>query len=78
MMFNCEISPLTHLCTRHSTFTPEEEEAFLALSRDPNVYERIVQSIAPSIYGSESVFSCHISLASIAFSSHPQTFTAEF
>ena len=78
MILNCGILPLTHLCTRHSTFTPEEEEAFLALSRDPNVYERIVQSIAPSIYGSESVLSCHISLSSIKFRSHPQTFTAEF
>jgi DNA replicative helicase MCM subunit Mcm2 (Cdc46/Mcm family) len=39
-----------------STFTPEEEEAFLTLSRDPNVYDRICRSIAPSIYGNESLF----------------------
>ena len=47
--------------TNGSTFTPEEEDEFLALSRDPSVYERIVRSIAPSIYGSESML-CYLNI----------------
>ncbi|MGD6807745.1 MAG: minichromosome maintenance protein MCM [Candidatus Bathyarchaeia archaeon] len=33
--------------------TPEEEEQILALSRDPFVHKKIIQSIAPSIFGNE-------------------------
>ncbi len=32
--------------------TPEEEEEILRLSKDPGIYEKIVKSIAPTIYGS--------------------------
>lgn len=35
-----------------NTFTPEEEEELLALSRSPDIYDRLANSIAPSIYGS--------------------------
>lgn len=35
--------------------TPEEEEQILALSKDPNIYKRIISSIAPSIYGYDDV-----------------------
>jgi len=31
---------------------PEEEEAFRRLAAQPNIYETIAKSIAPSIYGS--------------------------
>ncbi len=33
--------------------TPEEEEQILALSRNPEIYSKIIKSIAPSIYGYE-------------------------
>lgn len=36
-------------------FSEEEEEEFIALSRTPNLYERFVKSIAPSIYGNEDI-----------------------
>jgi DNA replication licensing factor MCM5 len=39
----------------HLTFTQEEEESFRRLSQQPNVYETIAKSIAPSIYGSEDI-----------------------
>lgn len=32
-------------------FTPEDEERFLELSRDPNIYQKIASSIAPAISG---------------------------
>ncbi|MBZ3935520.1 minichromosome maintenance protein MCM [Methanimicrococcus blatticola] len=35
--------------------TAEEEEQILELSRDPEVYDKIVASIAPTIYGNEHV-----------------------
>jgi len=35
--------------------SPEEEEEILELSRDPQVHEKIVRSIAPSIYGYEDI-----------------------
>lgn len=31
--------------------TPEEEEEIKGLAKDPNIYEKLVKSIAPSIYG---------------------------
>lgn len=34
-----------------STFTPSEEEQFLALARSSGVYDRIVRNIAPSLSG---------------------------
>lgn len=33
----------------------EEEELFRRLAASPNVYERIAQSIAPSIYGFDDI-----------------------
>jgi len=33
-------------------FTAPEEESFRQLAADPNIYDRIARSIAPSIYGS--------------------------
>ena len=35
--------------------TPEEEEKILALSKDPWVHRKIIQSIAPSIFGYEHI-----------------------
>ena len=35
--------------------TSEEEEEILTLSRDPQIYDKIVASIAPTIYGNEHV-----------------------
>ncbi|WP_316558673.1 minichromosome maintenance protein MCM [Methanimicrococcus hongohii] len=35
--------------------TAEEEEEILELSRDPGIYDKIVSSIAPTIYGNEHV-----------------------
>ena len=34
-----------------ASFTRDEEAAFRELARSPNVYERLVASIAPSISG---------------------------
>ncbi|MEA3281545.1 MAG: LAGLIDADG family homing endonuclease [Euryarchaeota archaeon] len=35
--------------------TPEEEEEIIKLSEDPEIYKKIIASIAPSIYGYEEV-----------------------
>lgn len=35
--------------------TPQEERKFRELAKDPNIYETIAKSIAPSIYGSEDI-----------------------
>jgi replicative DNA helicase Mcm len=35
--------------------TPEEEEQILRLSKDPFIHQKIIQSIAPSIYGYEHI-----------------------
>ena len=35
--------------------TPEEEKEIMELAKDPQVYEKIISSIAPSIYGHEKV-----------------------
>lgn len=35
--------------------TPEEEKEIIKLSKDPDIYSMIIQSIAPSIYGYEEV-----------------------
>ena len=37
------------------TFTPQEEEEFLAISRRPNVYEEFISSLAPQIFGSQGL-----------------------
>lgn len=38
-----------------ATFAPEEEEEMLQFSRDPDVYDRIWKSVAPSIYGGANI-----------------------
>ncbi len=35
--------------------TPEEEDEILKLSQDPKIYQRLVNSVAPTIYGHEKV-----------------------
>lgn len=35
-------------------FTPEEEQEIIALSKDPDIYEKMNGSLAPSIYGHEN------------------------
>ncbi len=36
-------------------FSAADEEQFRNLARQPNIYERIAKSIAPSIYGSDDI-----------------------
>ena len=38
-----------------TTFSEEEAEAFVELSRDPTIFERVCKSIAPAIFGSADV-----------------------
>ncbi|MCS7139044.1 MAG: minichromosome maintenance protein MCM, partial [Crenarchaeota archaeon] len=37
------------------TLTPEEEKKIMEMSRDPWIYQKLVKSIAPSIYGLEEI-----------------------
>lgn len=39
----------------HSTFSEEEEQEFLNLSRRPDLYQVMARCIAPSIYGNEDI-----------------------
>ena len=39
----------------NASFTPEEEEKFAALARDPNIYERMWSSVCPSISGDYTI-----------------------
>ena len=34
-------------------YTEEEEERFIAMSKDPELFEKIYSSIAPGIYGND-------------------------
>jgi DNA replication licensing factor MCM5 len=38
-----------------TTFTPDEEAEMIAMSRDPEIYDRVWKSIAPSIWGNENI-----------------------
>lgn len=38
-----------------TSITPAEEEEFRRLAKNPNIYETLAKSIAPSIYGSIDV-----------------------
>jgi len=38
-----------------NSYTPEEEDEFIRMSRNPKIYEDFCSSIAPSIYGSEDI-----------------------
>lgn len=49
----------------NSFFSPKEEQTYLQMAKDPNVYENIIKSIAPSIFGNEEVKK---SIASLLFS----------
>lgn len=44
-----------HTAKGSAVFTDEEEQEFLELSRKPNLYEMLVSSIAPSIYGNQDI-----------------------
>jgi DNA replication licensing factor MCM5 len=39
----------------NASFTPEEEEKFAALARDPNIYERMWNSVCPSVSGDYTI-----------------------
>eukprot|EP00123_Amoebidium_parasiticum_P017932 comp24037_c0_seq1/m.43040 comp24037_c0_seq1/g.43040 ORF comp24037_c0_seq1/g.43040 comp24037_c0_seq1/m.43040 type:complete len:725 (-) comp24037_c0_seq1:627-2801(-) len=39
----------------HVSFTHDEEAAFMTLSKDPDLYNKIAASIAPEIFGSEDI-----------------------
>ncbi|XP_065833334.1 DNA replication licensing factor mcm5-like [Oscarella lobularis] len=41
--------------TKEASYTPQEEAEFRRLAADPNVYETLANSIAPSIYGGEDI-----------------------
>lgn len=38
-----------------TSFTPEEEERFLAMARDQGLYEKLCKSVAPAIFGNDDV-----------------------
>ncbi|KAF9898444.1 minichromosome maintenance protein 5 [Lobosporangium transversale] len=40
---------------RRRTFTDEEEEEFIAMSREPGLYQKFANSIAPSIFGNHDI-----------------------
>lgn len=44
-----------HTAKGNATFTEEEEQEFLELSRRPDLYEAFANSIAPSIYGNKDI-----------------------
>ncbi|KAI5816898.1 MCM2/3/5 family-domain-containing protein [Pyronema omphalodes] len=44
-----------HTAKGSAIFSEEEEQEFLELSRKPNLYEMIVSSLAPSIYGNRDI-----------------------
>jgi len=44
-----------HSLKGHATFTEEEEQEFLELSRRPDLYETFAECIAPSIYGNADI-----------------------
>ncbi|KAL9111511.1 MAG: hypothetical protein Q9227_003998 [Pyrenula ochraceoflavens] len=48
-------SDVDHTTKGHATFTEEEEQEFLEMSRRPDLYEVFAESIAPSIYGNKDI-----------------------
>lgn len=44
-----------HTAKGNLVFTEEEEQEFLEMSRNPNLYESFANSIAPSIYGAKDI-----------------------
>ncbi|KAG0042209.1 minichromosome maintenance protein 5 [Gryganskiella cystojenkinii] len=49
------ISTDTDATGRRRTFTDEEEEEFIAMSREPGLYQKFANSIAPSIFGNHDI-----------------------
>lgn len=48
-------SDVDHTMKGNATFTEEEEQEFLEMSRMPNLYEKFANCIAPSIYGNADI-----------------------
>lgn len=60
VLLSCDVTANTGLCISpvllsRSNFDNETETRIRDLAREPDVYERLVNSIAPSIYGSEDI-----------------------
>ncbi|KAF9217244.1 minichromosome maintenance protein 5 [Podila verticillata] len=49
------INTETDATGRRRNFTNEEEEEFIAMSREPNLYQKFANSIAPSIFGNHDI-----------------------
>ncbi|KAF9925266.1 minichromosome maintenance protein 5 [Mortierella alpina] len=49
------ISTDTDSTGRRRNFTDEEEEEFIAMSREPGLYQKFANSIAPSIFGNHDI-----------------------
>ncbi|KAF9923572.1 minichromosome maintenance protein 5 [Linnemannia zychae] len=49
------ISTDTDASGRRRNFTEEEEEEFIAMSREPGLYQKFANSIAPSIFGNHDI-----------------------
>ena len=49
----------------NTLFTQQEEQRFLGMSKDPEIYNKIIDSIAPSIYGNDDIKKA---IASLLFS----------
>ncbi|KAK7555318.1 MCM2/3/5 family-domain-containing protein [Phyllosticta citricarpa] len=48
-------SDVDHTMKGNATFTEEEEQEFLEMSRRPDLYELMARCIAPSIYGNQDI-----------------------
>lgn len=48
-------SDIDHTAKGNTIFTEEEEQEFLELSRRPDIYRALANSIAPSIYGNDDI-----------------------
>lgn len=48
-------SSADHAAKGNTMFSEIEEQEFLEMSRDPNLYEKLARSIGPSIYGNEDI-----------------------
>ncbi|KAF2754688.1 putative DNA replication licensing factor Mcm5 [Pseudovirgaria hyperparasitica] len=46
---------IDHTMKGNATFTEEEEQEFLEMSRRPDLYDAFAESIAPSIYGNKDI-----------------------
>ena len=48
-------SDVDHTAKGNATFSEEEEQEFLEMSRDPDLYQKFADCIAPSIYGNKDI-----------------------